>query len=167
MTVQVQKSNQFYLKSEEEIWWPNKLNLQFLIKGIFRVCFSKNNMSLRFTMQMDSVFKSDQAHNLYIQPSSYHHVIPYYSSNPVTPFPQPFQPNLSMLIISFLQGLPLSPQSEDRAMSRRTEPGHLGICLPCSQCLQNQGKLLSSVNLEAVTVPANSYEDEADNYCEI
>lgn len=38
-------------------------------------------------MQMNSMVKADQAHNLYMQPSSYCYVIPYYSSNPVTPLP--------------------------------------------------------------------------------
>lgn len=84
-------------------------------------------------MQMNSVFKPDQAHSLYIQPSSYHKVIPYYSSNPVTPFPQPFQPNLSMVIKFLLTGFATFPTVRGRGnvkKARARAPGDLSSQLP-------------------------------------
>lgn len=80
-------------------------------------------------MQMNNVFKPDQAHNLYIQPSSYRHVMPYYSSNPVTPLPQPFQPYALMLIKSCLTGFATFPIVKK---ARARAPGDLSSQLPAS-----------------------------------
>lgn len=72
-----------------------------------------------------------------------------------------------MLIKFLLTGFATFPTVRGQGnikKDRARAPGDLSFQFPVSA---KPRKTPFVSNLEAITVPANSYEDEADNYCEI